>query len=179
MKRAEANSILRIRKRPMGTPGLVCECCVNRCSPAEMRQYCSGSNTRRKRGIDTDHKMTLFTEEGLNEFYEELDNMEADEYERMTVAELEQQPILRLLEKQKEINIRKGTSLKRVSAADGIGQSDSTPMQQYLKTKMDDLEAKVTQPDDDDSTSKLTDQEKFLLEKLRRLFETEFRDEWQ
>ena len=71
----DANSLLRT-KRNLAT-GIVCECCVNRCSSRELNQYCAEPTRRRRsvRSIVTGgvaEPASPFTEDIVNKIYEEI-----------------------------------------------------------------------------------------------------------
>ncbi|XP_067947270.1 uncharacterized protein [Watersipora subatra] len=103
----EADNFLKPSKRSDGlSTGIVCECCLHRCSRAEMSEYCAGS--RRKRSV-----RGALNELDQRSFYEEDATKDLDE--TMTLEELMKHPVIQQLERQKEINIQRISESKRTS----------------------------------------------------------------
>lgn len=90
MSQNAANSVLRVQPSAVQT-GIVCECCVHRCSLAELSQYCGGSwkstsNVRRRRRSasrqnrklnerETEMEQSPLTEKSVDEFYNLLQEL--------------------------------------------------------------------------------------------------------
>ena len=87
----DANSLLRV-KRDMEV-GIVCECCVNRCSKNELFQYCALDQARRRRSVKSiftggaAEPVSPFTEEIVNEMYEKIEENKDLQTIRLTLEE--------------------------------------------------------------------------------------------
>lgn len=171
-------------KRGSSNQGIVCECCVNRCSLSELDQYCAQPGKRRRRSI----KLTAPTkqipyiddDESLNRFYDELETTDVDPNEVMSIEELERQPIVKLIELQKVKNIQQGSN-KRGSESVKVSEEDPTGsnslLREFLRRKLFELLSKsqtsTTQQPIEKTEEPLTDEEKQILHDLFQLFKSE------
>lgn len=175
LDRKQANSVLGVSKRN-GNTGVVCECCVHRCKRSEMMQYCAPSGRRRR------NVRRQITDEDIERFYDQLDSMRADDSQQdsaLSYDEFEQQPIVKLLEQYKQINIAREESTETNSAGDEYGsnmadeKASQNKMSDYLRESLIRLLAKSESSVPVKSSPHLTAQENADLHSLWELFEND------
>ena len=111
----KASSMLKpANTKRSASQGIVCECCINRCSKSEMLEYCAEPEKRRKRSLllrassPVSDQPVIRSQADVDEFYRQLDeeiqeSPEDSSASTFDLREFENQPLIQLLEKQKEI----------------------------------------------------------------------------
>lgn len=137
-RKNQADTFLQASKRSDSyNTGVVCECCIHRCSYGEMLQYCSSSKSgRRKRSIFAGKE-----EEIMDEIYNEI-AMKMKDYDGPlpTWEELIDDPVLQRLKEQKLANIASSEERKRVSGemaeAAPIDKEKEVQLKDYMRSRL-------------------------------------------